>query len=100
MPGPPPHGSLRLAFFFKIVRPFYFPVIRIQAKEITLGPETIDFSFAYERRHTRAGWIAHRVGAIIFISPNLLPVRGIETNHAFAALNHTSLEWIGWIAHA
>lgn len=98
MPGPTPHRRFGLIFFFEIVRPFYFPIIRVQAKQIPLGAETIDPPFAYQRGDTRAGRIAHRVGTIIFVFPNLFAVGGIETEHTLSAVDDAALEGIGRIA--
>ena len=44
-------------------------VARVQAKQIPLGAERIDFAFADQWRDARPGGIADGVGAFVFVFP-------------------------------
>src|ERR1043166_4544744 len=46
VPGEPPERCLDTQFLLKIVRPKNFAVARVEAKEVSFGPERIHFALA------------------------------------------------------
>jgi hypothetical protein len=73
MTGETPLRRFGSVVCFKIVRPEDFAVFGVEAEQVSLRAERPDLAIAHQRRAARPGGVAHRVGAVVAMLPELRP---------------------------
>ena len=92
-----PHRCGNTEVFFEIARPDFLPGGRVEAQQISLRAERINFPAADERSRARTRRVAHRVRAIVFARPELPPIALRKTQHALRARDATAIKGIARI---
>ena len=100
MAGETPHRRRDLVVHLEIALPKNFPLGHIEAVQIPLRAERVNFVAAHGRRGAGAGRITHGVGTFVGVLPDDFSVRLVEAEHAFVAGNEAAREGIGRIARA
>ena len=91
-PAKPHVGVLTPKSFLKSRAQISLPVSGVEAKQITLRAERIDFAVVDQRSRARSAGIADGVGAIILVRPKQLAVCFVEAKHSLSARDSPAIE--------